>query len=37
MPQYVKHAKLHILDNAPHGLNWTHATELNKLLLEHVR
>lgn len=34
MAQYVKHAQTHILEGAPHGLNWTHATHLNKLLLE---
>ncbi|HEY4244501.1 MAG TPA: alpha/beta hydrolase [Kofleriaceae bacterium] len=37
MPQYVPQAKLHVVKNAPHGLNWTHATELNKALLEFVR
>ncbi len=37
MKQFVPHAQLHILEKAPHGLNWTHATELNKLLLEFVR
>lgn len=37
MKQFVPHAQLHILEKAPHGLNWTHATELNQLLLEFVR
>jgi pimeloyl-ACP methyl ester carboxylesterase len=37
MKQFVPHAQLHIIEKAPHGLNWTHATELNKLLLEFVR
>lgn len=37
MPQVVKHARLHVVKDGPHGLHWTHATELNKLLLELVR
>ena len=35
--QVVKHARLHVIKDGPHGLNWTHATELNKALLEFVR
>jgi non-heme chloroperoxidase len=34
MATYVKQAQVHIVKDAPHGLNWTHATHLNKLLLE---
>ena len=30
----VKGAKLVVLEGAPHGLNWTHAEELNRALLE---
>jgi pimeloyl-ACP methyl ester carboxylesterase len=37
MPQYVKQAQVHILKDAPHGCTWTHATEVNKMLLEFVR
>ncbi|MEO8554617.1 MAG: alpha/beta hydrolase [Kofleriaceae bacterium] len=37
MPQFVPQAQVHILKDAPHGLNWTHATELSKLLLEFAR
>jgi non-heme chloroperoxidase len=37
MPQFVKHAQLHIIKSAPHGCIWTHATEVNKALLEFVR
>jgi pimeloyl-ACP methyl ester carboxylesterase len=37
MPQFVKHAQLHIVKNAPHCCIWTHATEVNKALLEFVR
>ena len=33
MPTIVKGAQLHIVDGGPHGLNWTHATEVNKVLL----
>ncbi|HEX2688714.1 MAG TPA: alpha/beta hydrolase [Kofleriaceae bacterium] len=35
--QFVKQAQTHIIKDAPHGLTWTHATELNKLLLEFVK
>ncbi|MGA7158191.1 MAG: alpha/beta hydrolase [Acidobacteriaceae bacterium] len=27
-------AQLHVIKDGPHGLNWTHATEVNKALLE---
>lgn len=27
-------AQLHVIKGGPHGLNWTHATEVNKALLE---
>jgi non-heme chloroperoxidase len=37
MPQFVKHAQLHAIKGAPHGCIWTHATEVNKLLLEFLR
>jgi non-heme chloroperoxidase len=37
IPQFVKHAHVHIIKNAPHGCIWTHATEVNKALLEFVR
>ena len=30
----VKDSKLVVLKDAPHGLNWTHAEELNRALLE---
>jgi pimeloyl-ACP methyl ester carboxylesterase len=26
-------ARLHVIEGGPHGLNWTHATEVNKALL----
>jgi len=29
-------AQLHIVEGGPHGLNWTHATEVNKALLEFI-
>jgi non-heme chloroperoxidase len=29
-------AHLHIVEGGPHGLNWTHATEVNKVLLEFI-
>jgi pimeloyl-ACP methyl ester carboxylesterase len=30
----VKGSKLVVVKDAPHGLNWTHAEELNRALLE---
>jgi len=29
-------AQLHVVEGGPHGLNWTHATEVNKVLLEFI-
>jgi pimeloyl-ACP methyl ester carboxylesterase len=29
-------AQLHVVEGGPHGLNWTHATEVNKALLEFI-
>jgi len=29
-------AQLHVVAGGPHGLNWTHATEVNKALLEFI-
>lgn len=37
MPEFIKDAKLHLVKNAPHGLLWTHATDVNKALLEFLR
>ena len=37
MVQFVKQAQTHIVKDAPHGLIWTHATHVNKLLLEFAR
>lgn len=34
VPQFVPHAKLHVVAGGPHGLNWTHATEVNEVLLK---
>ncbi|MDE1154341.1 MAG: alpha/beta hydrolase [Acidobacteriaceae bacterium] len=31
--QFVPHAQLHVVQGGPHGLNWTHAAEVNKALL----
>jgi len=33
MPGFVKDAKLVVIDDAPHGMNWTHAEEINRELL----
>jgi pimeloyl-ACP methyl ester carboxylesterase len=30
-------AQLHVVENGPHGLNWTHATEVNKVLLSFLK
>ncbi len=37
MPQFVKQAQLHVLKGAPHGCIWTHATEVERPLLEFLR
>jgi non-heme chloroperoxidase len=29
-------AEFHVIEGGPHGLNWTHATEVNKVLLEFI-
>ena len=29
-------AEYHVVEGGPHGLNWTHATEVNKVLLEFI-
>ena len=34
MPEFVKGCKLVVLEEGPHGLNWTHAGEVNQELLE---
>ena len=33
MPGLIPTAKLHVIEGGPHGLNWTHATEVNTALL----
>jgi len=33
----VRHAELHVVEGGPHGLNWTHATEVNKALLTFLK
>jgi non-heme chloroperoxidase len=30
-------AQLHVVEGGPHGLNWTHATEVNKVLLTFLK
>jgi non-heme chloroperoxidase len=30
-------AQLHVVEGGPHGLNWTHATEVNKALLSFLK
>ena len=37
MPQYVKQAQVYAINGAPHGCLWTHATEVNRALLEFLR
>lgn len=32
--QMIPGAKMHVIKGGPHGLNWTHATEVNTALLE---
>lgn len=33
MPEFVKDCKLIIIEGAPHGLNWTHASKINPELV----
>ncbi len=33
MPEFVKGCRLSVIKDAPHGLNWTHAEEVNRELL----
>ena len=32
-PEFVKGSRLVVIDGAPHGMNWTHAEEINRELL----
>jgi pimeloyl-ACP methyl ester carboxylesterase len=34
MHELIKGSQLVVLEGAPHGLNWTHAGQLNRALLE---
>ena len=37
MPALIAGAELKVIDGGPHGLNWTHATEVNKALLTFLK
>ena len=37
MPALVKGSRLAVIKGAPHGLNWTHAEEVNQALLDFLR
>ena len=37
MPALVKGSRLVVIKGGPHGLNWTHAEELNRALLDFLR
>ena len=37
MPALIKGSRLVVIKGGPHGLNWTHADELNQALLEFLR
>ena len=37
MPALLPGSQLHIVEGGPHGLNWTHATEVNKALLSFLK
>jgi pimeloyl-ACP methyl ester carboxylesterase len=37
MPTIIKQAELRVIDGGPHGLNWTHAVECNKILLSFLK
>ncbi|MBX3034739.1 MAG: alpha/beta hydrolase [Bdellovibrionaceae bacterium] len=36
MREFIPHCEDHTISGAPHGLNWTHAEELNRILLDFV-
>jgi len=33
MPDFIKSSRLAVIEGAPHGMNWTHAEEINRELL----
>lgn len=37
IPALVPGARLHVVEGGPHGVNWTHATEVNKALLSFLK
>ncbi len=37
MPKFVAGAELHVVEGGPHGLLWTHATEVNTQLLRFLK
>ena len=37
LPALIPSAKLHVIAGGPHGLIWTHAAEVNKVMLEFLR
>jgi non-heme chloroperoxidase len=37
MPEAVKGSELKVIEGGPHGLNWTHADELNRELVRFLR
>jgi non-heme chloroperoxidase len=37
IPEFVKGSRLAVIAGAPHGLNWTHAEEVNRELVEFLK
>jgi non-heme chloroperoxidase len=37
MQGFIPHSTFHVVEGGPHGLNWTHATEVNKALLTFLK
>jgi len=37
MPKLIPGAQLHVVKDGPHGLNWTHAAEVNTALLKFLK
>ncbi len=37
LPQLIPTARLHVVEDGPHGMIWTHANEVNKAMLEFLR
>ncbi|QLE57976.1 alpha/beta fold hydrolase [Nostoc sp. TCL26-01] len=37
LPKLIKNSRLEVIPNGPHAINWTHADQLNPILLDFLR